>query len=908
MKESTASPHPTRTAYPKPRPTFLFGYCASILLTCFSVTIACDARVSALMRGFGGRAPENRSWIVSDEDLPVNTGILGLPRAPTPEITPLFAAPASNPSGNQSSRLAESSELYLPLVEPQSSLLGARVFEPLRLAQAVAPSFEMQFVSSAGTDSNDGRSLERPKKTIYAALQALPGGERMPPTAGHGIVWVNDSVEYGGVTQGNGIWMMGPGDSNFKNPPKGWLHYTGGVRIVCLGNANSAPDQHIPQCSISAGGNQDGRHPAVWLSSLAGGFYLDGLGFKYPQIGIRIGIDSSGDRLRGGVQNVELKNISVNLGNCQAGAGPGIDIGDSTFWIWILDSFVGGCGNSSYRIGPSPMGLTRSEGIVTIGMDASVSNISDGQIISIYNPSDPSFSGGCTVLSIPDANHLRCAQPGPNGSSGQGWVMTDQAAAVNVDPGGGSGSGLLFFRDDVFDISGPSDGIRFQNGLNGGSLDVQGQTCEGSYKVASGPCLHVYWNPRTSPVVNVNVWHVESADNNNGGNRRAPAVQVDGPFDPSAIVVSGASAGGSTNLAGPMTVLGQYVPNLNAIAESPLREGQIGFFHNHVVGSIDVARRQFGPVAVRFPNLAHTSPSAWELNRQQESLITPAARAPDGTNGAGTSSERGGPQNSVIYYKGKQKIVVGDYFVAGVWTKAKNGYNGGLSNFSLKIFGQGVRTAGVTQAAPYAGDGEWEWLFSVQKITESAVDSADISIGSTFGADQPITTYAPILIHIPAGSLSDNEVYELGYDLTSYDSSCVVGSVCGLSEQGFLMPGAIQAQFIIASEGKPLSNADVVLSHGWGRSAFVSGARGSSQRFIFAVAAKGDGVERNPKLTITFPTSWPVQPIFFCKQVGGSGPISTVSGEGAASAERMTLIFNGTPVAGSDYLFACEGQ
>jgi hypothetical protein len=766
---------------------------------------------------------------------------------------------------------------------------------------------EEQFVSSDGDDSNDGQSSGHPKKTIYAALQALNGGERTPPTAGHGIVWVNDNVDYGGVVEGNGIWMMGRGDSNFEDPPAGWLRYTGGIRIVCRGNGNSAPDQHIPQCAIRAGGNRDAEHPAVWISSLAGGFYLDGLGFKYPQIGMRIGIDSNGNRLKGGVQNVELKNVSVNLGDCQPGAGPGIDIGDNTFWIWIIDSFVGACGNSSYTIAAAPKGLKRLNNEVTVITDSDVT-VSSPQIVSIYNPADPSFSGSCSVLPGSDSHALKCFQLGPDRSSGGGWVITDKSAAINIDPEGGSGSGLLFFKDDVFEISGPADGIRFQNGLNGGSIDVQSQTCEGSYTVASGPCVHVYWNPRTSPVVNVNVWHVESADNNNGGNRRAPAVQVDGPFDPSAIVVSNASAGGSINAAGPMTLLGQYIPNLNAVEVSPLREGQIGFFHNRIVGSTDAARRLFGPVAVRYLNLAQVDPSTWDLSRRTGAKIETGVTAPDGTRGAGTASQVDGPQNSMVYYRGQQKTAIGDYFVAGVWVKAKNGYLGGLSNFNLKLVGGGSHTTGFTQAAPYRGDGEWEWLFSVKKVIDLKASSLDVSIDSSFGVGHPITAYAPVLIHVPVGTISDNEVYELASDLATYDSTCKIGSVCGLPEQVLQIPGAVQGQFIIPDQGKAFASGNITLSRGWGFSAFVSSARGSSQRFLFTIVSKGPGAAMNPEIAINFPVKWPVEPVFSCKQVGGTGLITTVSGEGGATAERMVLVFHGTPVDGLDYSFVCTGE
>jgi hypothetical protein len=765
----------------------------------------------------------------------------------------------------------------------------------------------IQFVAPDGSDTNDGTSTDRPKKTIYAALESLKGGEKEPPTAGHGIVLVSDGAEFGGDVEGNGIWLMGQGDSQFKSPPHGWLRYSGGVRIVCLGNANSAPDQHIPQCQISAGGNRDDRHPAVWLSSIAGGFYLEGLGFNYPRVGMKLGIDSSGDRLRGGVQNVELKSVSVNLGDCRAGDGPGIDIGNNTFWIWLIDSFVSGCGRSSYSVLPSPNGLKRTRDTVLVSTEAKV-DISVGQVVSIYNPENTLFAGSCLVVAVPDVHHFECSQHGPDGVSGSGWIITGKSAAVNIDPAGGSGAGLLFFRDNVFNVMGPSDGIRFQNGLNGGSIDVQSQTCEGGFRDPSGPCVHIYWDPRTSPVVSANIWHAESADNNNGGNLTAPAIQVDGPFDPSTIVVSNAYAGGLSNVSGPMTVLGQYVPNLNGLLKSPLREGQIGFFHNRVVGETDAARRQFGPTAVRYENLANVSSSKWLFNIQDRAALKLEQEAPDGTRGAATASESNGPQNEIVFYRANQRVSPGDYFIAGVWTRARSGYFGGLANFSLQITGPGVRTVGFTQPAPYVGDGEWEWLFSIQKIDCQETVSAAVSMGSSFGPNKPITAYGPVLLHIPGGSISDNEAYELAFNLASFDSGCAVGSVCGLPAENLQIQGTVKGEFLLSGGSQGLESKNVNLSPNWGTLADVSSTKGSSQRFSITVNARGTGVASEPKLTVTFPKPWPVPPVFICKQVGGTGPRNILDGENDATEKSMTLTYHGIPTAGLSYTFTCVGE
>ena len=48
---------------------------------------------------------------------------------------------------------------------------------------AVTPrSVSVSYASPSGLDSNDGSSWETAKKTIYAALEALPGGATNPPS------------------------------------------------------------------------------------------------------------------------------------------------------------------------------------------------------------------------------------------------------------------------------------------------------------------------------------------------------------------------------------------------------------------------------------------------------------------------------------------------------------------------------------------------------------------------------------------------------------------------------------------------------------------------------------------------------------------------------------------------------
>jgi len=84
------------------------------------------------------------------------------------------------------------------------------------------------------------------KNSVFAALQALPGGSKSPPTAGRGTVYFS-----GGVFHPKplcGIWIMGPSDPNFATPPSCWLRENNsgavGINIVGVPNFQGGPNPH----------------------------------------------------------------------------------------------------------------------------------------------------------------------------------------------------------------------------------------------------------------------------------------------------------------------------------------------------------------------------------------------------------------------------------------------------------------------------------------------------------------------------------------------------------------------------------------------------------------------------------------------------------------------------------------
>jgi len=128
------------------------------------------------------------------------------------------------------------------------------------VSQKPASTQDMQFVSVEGNDSNDGLSWGTAKATVFAALEALPGGSASPPTAGRGTVYISNSNIYAAVKANAdsscGVWIMGSQDPNYSSPPHCWLQLSGAFSIVCAGGSVAAGDDHLPRCGLKGGSEQ----------------------------------------------------------------------------------------------------------------------------------------------------------------------------------------------------------------------------------------------------------------------------------------------------------------------------------------------------------------------------------------------------------------------------------------------------------------------------------------------------------------------------------------------------------------------------------------------------------------------------------------------------------------------------
>jgi len=680
----------------------------------------------------------------------------------------------------------------------------------------------IQYVSPKGNDFNDGLSWESAKLTGYVACEALVGGAVNPPTCGRGTIRIADSVAWGGPLSGGGPYFMGPGDPNYSSPPIGWQRYSGPLTIECGIPTVAGMEGHITECTLIAGGRIPGL-PGFWLSSLTNFVMRDIAIENFRSQGGRIGIASNGDRTGpGGVSSIFLDGISSNIAQCSLGYGPNLDIGSNSFWIYIHAPSLNACVHEMFTVPPS--GLVRKSNVVTV-RTVETNDLSVGQTVNIQSPNDPSFTGSYVVTSVSGRpqNTFTFAQAGPNATSGgKGTgVFNYKSFAIAIEPGSGTGSGLIFIKEPFLS----QGGIWLSPGSNGGGVYVEDVSMEGDF-VDPLVTVPVLVTKVVSPTY-VQVNHLEASDFSNP----VPGVEIDGPSSPDFAMINDVGmVAGVANVSGidPHTLFNNSV--------SPRRNGNIGTFGGRSNADTDAARRLFSPVAARFSNLAATNSASWTYYAGA-GTITPNVPDPAGGTQAGRVTSNSGLSYVGFYSSGSVSYGAGDYWIYGTWVRSAtgNGYAGGAPappmEFSLNGLGytQGglchgvggpgspsVSTGNYVIAPAYQGDGQWEFVSGICKMQIAPTGHYHVFFVGEADTTHAAVFYGPVLLHIPAGAISDNEAWELATTLQSYSHDCAVGTICGMDGQ-ILHEAAFNVKL-----GTPASSSDKCIAGTiWADSKFV---------------------------------------------------------------------------------------
>ena len=670
------------------------------------------------------------------------------------------------------------------------------------------------YVSQNGNDSNDGFSVGSAKLTVYACLQALPGGSST--TAGNGTILISGSVNYGGPVSRQGMWLMGAIDPNYASPPAGWLKFTGSpaITIDCLSTNLPAASGHTGHCGLGAGNwTTPGPYPAIWISGEAGNLTLKNFQItNFANTYIRYSIDSNNNRNgTGGSSGLKLENLSFANGACTGSTqtGPSIDIGSNSFWIWMYENVIGGCEAKNFSVASS--GAVRSSGVTTITTTAT-NDVSTNEMVTITNVTDDSFNGSFFVTVI-DGTHFTYTNPGPNTTSGTGQVVTARSAAINIDSGPtGTGTGLVFITDTNLN----EGNIRYKGGTNGGGFYVKNLSTEGTAGQIDGPAVLV---TGTSATANCDgtIIHIENVQTSDSF-VPIPSVQVDnGTNCPDLVLVS--SIQGAVR--GRMTVLSGTGIETNPPSNSSyLRRQQFGIRQGQLVATgVDVARRGFSPVSALGTNIAATSPASWTIS-VGTGTITSGISAPDRTTGAGrVVGITGVPGTDVQFYSSSAALNLGDTYIGGAWVRSAtaNGYNSGNPPIGFSFGGGGAGVGDTCASAPgvppsgngiifgnvsgpMQADGQWQFYSLVCKVFSNPTTPGTTFFGVA-DSTHTVDIYAPILVLFPAGTISDNEAYEIAANLSPWPSSANPGDLSTLPSQPVKIPGSLTVTGALNANG-----------------------------------------------------------------------------------------------------------
>jgi hypothetical protein len=338
------------------------------------------------------------------------------------------------------------------------------------------------------------------------------------------------------------------------------------------------------------------------------------------------------------------------------------------------------------------------------------------------------------------------------------------------------GCGLLTIRDAHFN----GGGLRYTGQPTATSFAIDGVICEA--QLNGDACIHLL----TASGVTAIIKNIDVADCTG----TVPGVQVDPTpgntqvgLIPDNVTTENINSACVKNIQGEMIGIGQWTQNLGALRVSPEREGQTGVIRGHVIGQQDSSRAAFGPSAVRYKNLVNPV-SGYTISRG--GALTTAISAPDGTSGAVQGAYDTSSGAVIFLNTSSIPLSVNDFLLAGAWVRSANahGYAGGVVNvMQLSVLGAGSNAATLIQhGAPWMGDGEWEWVWQLQKVT-SVGATPIVQLNVQYDSGNTIQAYAPILIRIPAGSVSANEAFRIAYNLQTYSPACAVGTVCGIAGQ-----------------------------------------------------------------------------------------------------------------------------
>ncbi len=380
-------------------------------------------------------------------------------------------------------------------------------------------------------------------------------------------------------------------------------------------------------------------------------------------------------------------------------------------------------GDKALYVGVSPDGTTTGAG-------GSANNTFVDCYFSAFSGSGPCVWLGFCFWTRFYRCHFQAAA-GPFDSDGRACIL------AKVTSGAGTG---FVLRDCV----GYGGGIRFHVFENGNTCgaEIDNWEVESNFVDPLPALVHVIGLNSASYF---SIAHCAPADADTATSE--PTVWIEGDARAASHVTVQQVVG---DVVGPCVLLG--AAGRTDKPQNPAQLQQTGLLGGVLWGQHDSARRACGPVAVRFKNLADAGPGNHP--------------APNGTNGA----VQPGAGDTHFYVDFTHPVQAGDWLIAGGWIKG-----GGSLTYE-------AAAAGIPHTVldrPCLGDGDWQWVSGCAKATATA--TAITGLGAT-GPGTGEQYYGPVFLHVPAGTISDNEAYAIAAHLQSYPPTAEPGDLA-------IMPG-----------------------------------------------------------------------------------------------------------------------
>jgi hypothetical protein len=352
-----------------------------------------------------------------------------------------------------------------------------------------------------------------------------------------------------------------------------------------------------------------------------------------------------------------------------------------------------------------------------------------------------------------------------------------------------------------------------------------------------------------------------------------PAVQVDGTVGSDQIIASDL-AGEGVNAIGPMTLLSSYSNNFQNMTELPLVEGQVGPFGTSQYWKTAAGRRAFAPTSAIEPNLVHQNPASWGMNG---GVTETNVLAPDGSMDAGKLT------NSNSYTAGTQlgssgfNASPGGYVIFGFWYNASNssylqpiGCSGGVTLNSTSVL------PATETSNPSSIGGEWEFYSDALKVTNSGT-SCSTTLDLYAPANSSVSYYAPVVMYVPAGTITDSEAALMALNLVPYPDSLNPPVEATLRGHPFAFGGSGDNYFATLDHTGLTANRTYVFPNVSGTIA-LSGANGVSAGTITLSGGSGSH---------TFATPY------------SAAPVCTASDTSTAAAVKVTSSTTGVFITGT---------